>query len=110
MCVCVGGGGGRGGGGITAHSQTQYELSSLRSLNTEHQERLFGQARTIAQNCTNHHADQVIPTVILRIQATQEKHETLSSSVQKGDSQVQYLKYLQSGWTIILLITFPIML
>ncbi len=48
---------------ITAHSPTQYELSSLRSLNTENQERLFGQARVIAESCTNHHRDNVIPQV-----------------------------------------------
>ena len=51
---------------LTAHSPTQYELASLRSLNTENQERLFGQARLmIAECCTNHHPDNVIPQVII---------------------------------------------
>ena len=48
---------------LTAHSPTQYKLACLRSLNTENQERLFGQARVIAESCTNHHADNVIAQV-----------------------------------------------
>lgn len=72
---------------LTAHSATQYELACLRSLNTENQERLFGQARGIAENCTNHHPENVIPQVLLRLQAKQERHMAMVS-VQKGDSQV----------------------
>lgn len=51
---------------LTVHSPTQFELSSLRSLNTENQERLFGQARVIAESCTNHHTENVIPQVYRR--------------------------------------------
>ena len=72
---------------ITAHIPTQYELACLRSLNTESEERLFGQARAIADFCTNHHPENVIPQVMLRLQAKQEKHDGLAS-VKKGDSQV----------------------
>lgn len=72
---------------ITAHSPTQYELSCLRSLNSENQERLFGQARKIAESCTNHHPDNIIPQVMLRLQAKQEKHDAMVS-VQNGDTQV----------------------
>ena len=72
---------------ITSHCSTQYELASLRALNTENQERLFGQARGIAEACTNHHADNVIPQILLRLQVKQEQHVALAS-VQKGDTQV----------------------
>ena len=75
---------------ITAHSPTQYELASLRSLNTENQERLFGQARTIAEACTNHHLENVIPQVMLRLQAKQEQRQALLS-VGKSDSQVSHI-------------------
>lgn len=75
---------------ITSHSPTQYELACLRSINTENQERLFGQARAIADMCTNHHAENVIPQIMLRLQAKQEKHIALLS-VQKGDSQVSHV-------------------
>ena len=36
------------------------KLACLRSLNTENQERLFGQARGIAEGCTKHHAENII--------------------------------------------------
>lgn len=75
---------------ITAHSPTQYELASLRSLNTENQERLFGQARSIAESCTNHHAENVIPQIMLRLQAKQEQR-VAALSVQKGDTQVSHI-------------------
>ena len=72
---------------LTAHSPTQYELASLRSLNTENQERLFGQAWSIAETCTNHHLENVIAQVMVRLQAKQEQHMAMLS-VERGDSQV----------------------
>lgn len=75
---------------LTAHSPTQYELACLRSLNTENQERLFGQSRAIAETCTNHHPDNIIPQIMLRLQAKQE-HRMALTSVQKGDSQVSHV-------------------
>ena len=75
---------------LTAHMPTQLELACLRSLNTEGQERLFGQARVIAEACTNHHPDNVIPQIMLRLQAKQEQHEFLMS-VKNGDSQVSHV-------------------
>ena len=69
---------------------TQLELACLRSLNTEGQERLFGQARVIAEACTNQHPDNVIPQIMLRLQAKQEQHEFLTS-VKNGDSQVSHV-------------------
>ena len=75
---------------LTAHLPTQLELACLRSLNAESEERLFGQARTIAESCTNHHPDNVIPQIMLRLQAKQEQHEVLTS-VSKGDSQVSHV-------------------
>jgi hypothetical protein len=58
------------------------------ALNTENQERLFGQARLIAQSCTNHHTDNVIPQVMLRLQAKQEQHMAM---VERSDSQVSHV-------------------
>lgn len=40
--------------------------------------------------CTNHHAENVIPQIMLRLQAKQEQHVALLS-VQKGDSQVSHI-------------------
>ena len=72
---------------LTSHSPTQYELACLRSLNTENQERLFGQARGIAEACTNHHAENITPQKMIRLQAKQEQRTALLS-VEKADTQV----------------------
>ena len=70
-----------------AHLPTQLKLVCLRSLNTESEERLLGQSRKIAELCANHHPDEIIPHIMLRLQAMQEKHEILAA-VNQGDSQV----------------------
>ena len=75
---------------MTAHIPTQLELACQRSLNTESEERIFGQARQIGEDCTNHHADNVIPQIMLRLQAKQEQREIMAS-VKKGDSQVAHV-------------------
>lgn len=64
---------------LTAHLPTQMEIACLRSLNTESQERLFGQARQIAETCTNHHPDNIIPQVMVRLQAKQEQRGVLAA-------------------------------
>ena len=69
---------------LTAHSPTQYELASLRSLNTE---RLFGQARAIVDTCTNHHAENILPQIMIRLQAKQEQRTALVL-VENADTQV----------------------
>lgn len=53
---------------LAAHSPTQYELCCQRSLNMENQERLFGQARLIDKSCTNNHAENVTPQIMLCLQ------------------------------------------
>ena len=75
---------------LTVHSPTQYELASQRSLNTENQERLFGQARAIADTCTNHHAENIIPQIMIRLQAKQEQRSALIL-VEKADTQVAFV-------------------
>ena len=72
---------------LTAHAPMQYEIACLRSLNTENQERIFGQARAIAQKCTNHHPENMIPQILLRMQAKQEQRKTIQS-VNQAESQV----------------------
>ena len=72
---------------LTYHAPTQYKLASLRFLNTENQERLFGQARTIADACINHHAENTIPQIVIHLQAKQEQRISLIS-VEKADTQV----------------------
>ena len=54
---------------LVAHAPQQMEIISLRSVNTENQERLFGQARRSASAASNRHPQNVLSTIILRLQA-----------------------------------------
>ena len=54
---------------LVVHAPRQYEIICLRSVNTENQERIFQQAKQIAQRCTNRKPENIIPSVLIRIQA-----------------------------------------
>ena len=56
---------------LLAHAPRQYEIICLRSVNTENQERMFQQAKKTATNTTNRRPENVIPPVMLRVQAKQ---------------------------------------
>lgn len=58
---------------LVIHAPNQYEIMNLKSANTEHEERLFGQAKNMVQNTTNRQPATVIPNVLLRLQARQKK-------------------------------------
>ena len=47
----------------------QYELVCLKSCNAEHEEQLFGQVKWITENTTNRKLDNILPNVLLRLQA-----------------------------------------
>lgn len=73
---------------LSSHAGPQYEIMCLRSVNTEHQERLFGQARQIVSSTTNRKPNNIIPAILLRLQARRELGQ-LVSPVQNTESQVQ---------------------
>ena len=56
---------------LVVHAPRQYEIVCLRSVNAESQERLFQQAKQIASNCTNRKPENVLPSVLIRLQAKQ---------------------------------------
>lgn len=72
---------------LTTHAQLQYEIVSQKSINAENQERLFGQARRTAEATSNRHPENIIFTIILRLQAKKEAGHMLHS-VNEADSQV----------------------
>ena len=47
----------------------------LRSCNAENEERLFGQAKLTAKNARNRKPENVLPDIILRLQAKQERRD-----------------------------------
>ena len=60
---------------LSCHASMQYEIVCLRSCNAENEERLFGQAKLIAKNATNRKPENVLPNIILRLQAKQERQD-----------------------------------
>ena len=53
---------------ISCHACPQFETLSLRSCNTEFEERLFGQANKVAECCTNRQPENVLQQMFLRLQ------------------------------------------
>ena len=64
---------------ITFHAPQQYEIVNLKSTNTEHEERLFGQAKGMVHKATNRQPHSVIPNILLRLQAKQKRGDMYSS-------------------------------
>ena len=74
---------------LTIHAPPQYEIMSLKSANSEHEERLFGQAKNMVHSATNRQPTNVIPNVLLRLQASKKNGDihietnTISSRISK---------------------------
>ena len=79
---------------LTNHAAQQYEIICMRSTNTEHEERLFGQAKKIALNATNRKPNSIVPNILLRLQAKQIKRDmyptlrTAETRIQKEANQL----------------------
>ena len=73
---------------LTNHAAQQYELVCMRSTNTEHEERLFGQAKAIALNATNRKPNSIIPNILLRLQAKQMKRD-MYSTLRNAETRIQ---------------------
>ncbi len=69
------------------HGPLQYELVCLRSVNAESQERLFSQAKHISVRATNRKPENVLPTILLSMQAKQKTGEPLEC-MKKQESMV----------------------
>ncbi len=72
---------------LTTHAPLQYEIVSQKSINAENQERLFGQARRTAEATSNRHPENIIFSILLRLQAKKEAGHMLYS-INEVDSQV----------------------
>ena len=96
---------------IVCHAAPQYELVSLRAVNAENEERMFGQADKITGNTSNRHPNHVIPNLLLRVQAQAKRRDTIAeqeTQIQKTAYQLpkskntvldkQYLKKKSNSW------------
>ena len=72
---------------LVVHAPPQYEVVCLRSINAESQERLFSQAKHISLRATSRKPENVLPAILLSLQARQKSNET-QQSVQKQETIV----------------------
>ena len=68
---------------LVAHAPCIFQEVCLRSTNAESQERLFSQAKHISLKATNHKPENVLPTILLCMQARQNTGDCLQSICQK---------------------------
>ena len=64
---------------LTVHAPAQFQLMSLKSCNAEHEERLFGQAKDIATATSNRKPENIVPNILLRLQAKQKRKDMYTS-------------------------------
>ena len=89
---------------LVVHAPAQYEIMSLRSCNAECEERLFGQAKAIAQGTTNRQPNTIVPNILLRLQAKQKKGGMFASmlgSSSKISKEAQGIRELTTDNTFI---------
>ena len=72
---------------LVAHAPPIYQLVCLRSMNAESQESLFSQAKHIGLKATSRKPENILPTILICMQARQKAHDC-EESVHKQDSMV----------------------
>ena len=68
---------------IVVHAPLQFHIMPLSSVNAESQERLFSQAKRISLRATNRKPDNVLPTILVGIQARQKMGDSKSSTMKQ---------------------------
>ena len=58
---------------LTTHAALTYRLISLRSVNTETQERMFQASKAITRATSNKHPEHIITNIIQRLHEEQDK-------------------------------------
>ena len=88
---------------ITCHAPDIYRIVTLRSINTESQERFFGQAKMITKSTSSYHPDHIVENIMVRIQA--EAKLTSGKAYIKEDSEISQLAKIY--WKVVLTQSFP---
>ena len=88
---------------LTCHAPLLYRIIAPRLLNTESEERMFGQCKAITRTTSNHRANHIIRNILVRIHEEQKCHDTISSTIKKQESEVEVLAKIihQRGNTVI---------
>ena len=70
---------------LTTHSAILYHIVSLFSLNTEDEDRMFGQAKSITKSTSNNHPNYVIENIIQRVQIEGECEYKEQNKIEESD-------------------------
>ena len=74
---------------ITTHSPILFRIVSMRSMNTEDQERMFGQAKAITKATSCNRPNEILTNIIQRVQMESGSHKM--EVTDKGESEVNKL-------------------
>ena len=73
---------------LLTHAPVQFELVSLRSVNTEANERLFHSVKSVAEKCINRHPSNIIPKVLMHVQAKELQGNLIGSTSNDQEHRV----------------------
>ena len=76
---------------LTTHFPLVNRIISPRLLNTEVEERMFGQCKAITRSSSNQHTNHIIPNILVRFQCEQQRRETATNTVQAQENEVSKL-------------------
>ena len=78
---------------LTVHAPVQNHIMSLLSVNAESQERLFSQIKRISLRTTNRKVDNVLPTIMLCVQARQKIEDSKPLSTKQEGTVTTVSQY-----------------
>ena len=73
---------------LTTHAPLLHRIISLRLLNAEAEERLFGQCKAITRNTSNQQTHHIITNILVRLSSERQVHDTTLDTLQKQESEV----------------------
>ena len=82
---------------LTTHSPLLTRIIAPRLLNTEMEERMFGQCKAITRNTSNQHANDIITNILVRIQYEDKRVAAETNTVKNQESEVLKLAQALRG-------------
>ena len=76
---------------VTSHTPILYRIVSLRSLNAEMQERMFGQCKSITKATSSQRPNHIITNILLRLQEEAKAHLSNTKSLKAQEGEIKKL-------------------
>ena len=73
---------------LTNHAPLLNRIISLCLLNTELEERMFGQCKGITRSTSNQHATHIITNILVRLDSEEKRQASGTSTIQKQESEI----------------------